>query len=150
MKNQTPNQPHPDRPVDCPCCGHEFDVRQAKVAFVEPVGPHEGVVYAFCPTCHPTFEASDPAGQKTMANRCFQNVKSDYQTGRLSRDWALTTLITLRFQGWNLADAIWEGVDIPRPLYDAIVDGKLQICLAGPCLFTGCWVDETEVSDGTL
>ena len=147
MKNQTPNETLPYGTVDCPCCDKKFDVRKAKAAFIERAGPQEGLVYAMCPTCHETFEAVDSNGRKSMENRCFLNVKNAYRNGVSEKAWAVTTVVTLLCHGENLTSAMREGIDLPRPIYDAIRDGRFR--LEGICPFgiTGHWVDETEARD---
>jgi hypothetical protein len=147
VENQTPNQTHLHQLVDCPCCERAFDVREAKAAFMEPINQQEGLVYAMCPACHSAFEASDFAGQKEMGNRCFLNVKNTDQNGASSKAWALTTAITLLFHGGSIAAAIWEGIDLPRQIYDAIFDGRLRLTGVGPSLITGQWIDELEACD---
>jgi uncharacterized C2H2 Zn-finger protein len=147
VKNQVNDQALPHRLVDCPRCERAFDVREAKATFMEAVNQREGVVYAMCPPCHGAFEASDTAGQKKMGIRCLLNRKKTDQDGASGKAWAITTTITLLCHGGNIAAAIWEGIDLPGPIYDAIFDGRLRLTGVGPFLITGRWVDEMEACD---
>lgn len=152
MKHLTHNQNCLDRPVDCPCCERTFDVTDAKGAFIEQFETidFEGLVYAMCPLCHEAYSAGDAQSRKAMSNRCFLNVKSDHREANLNKSWAVTTYITLYLNNDDLASAIWDGIDLPRPIYDAIVDGRLRICRAGPHLISGYWADEGGGDDGSL
>ena len=117
----------------CPCCTNTFDPHHAEMAFIEKRKGHKiGVIYALCPNCTFDFELGTSDSCVELMKKCFANV-------RLSEDsaaYTVTTTIALEANGGKFYPAWANGVDIPKPLFDAIDAGIVD----DYTIFCGCEV----------
>lgn len=109
----------------CPACKHKYNPLKAEVAFIEDVKDRSvQLVFALCPDCKWCFDLATANERISFANSCFENVK-------LSEDplaFTITSSLALEAHKGAFYPAWFFGLDIPRPLFDAIYSGTVNEC----------------------
>jgi hypothetical protein len=107
----------------CPHCEKTFDANKAKIAFPGNVkGKCISFVFALCPECNEVFASGDNSKQKEIIKTSYLNFFKKDPYG----DWTVTSSIALSAHGGHFFDAWWNGIDIPRALFDALNDGLID------------------------
>lgn len=101
----------------CPACNYLFDACTASPAFAE--GHRVLLIYALCPICKGHHDSCTGEERSELAKECFRNFKlSENNTA-----YTVTSSLALDVNGGKFIQAWINGVDIPKPLFDAIEAG---------------------------
>jgi hypothetical protein len=106
----------------CPHCERTFDAKKATIAFPgKATGMKISLIFALCPECYDTFSLADQSHQTKVVKISFNNIVKKRNT-----DWTVTTDLNLHAYFGDFFEAWWIGLDIPRPLFDAINYGSIE------------------------
>ena len=110
------------------CCGCECSLDLASHPWGLTCNQGNLVLYFFfCPDCSASLIAKGPeAGSKAIAKALKRGLQAQPQDSGL----AMVTSLALQAHAGDLVRAFEIGVDVPRPLHDAILAGEADaICL---------------------
>ena len=105
----------------CPHCQSTFDAKEAILSFPGNItGKKIPLVFALCPDCYDRFKHADANQQVDIIKTSFTNIAKNQHA-----DWTVTSSLALDAYSGNFFNAWWHGIDIPRPIFDAINDGLI-------------------------
>ena len=116
----------------CPHCKRTFDAKKAILAFPGNVtGKKISLAFALCPDCYDAFKHGDTNQQTDIIKTSYINVANDQHA-----DWTITSSLALDAYSDDFFNAWWYGLDIPKPVFDAINDGLVnEITFSPPWSF---------------
>jgi hypothetical protein len=113
---------HTNTNGQCPHCKRMFDVRKAILAFPGKfTGNRISLAFALCPDCYDAFKHGNTNRQAIIIKTSFTNVVNNRNI-----DWSMTNSIALDTHFGDFFNAWWFGVDIPKPVFDAINNGSVD------------------------
>ena len=110
----------------CPHCNAVFDLAAATPTFLEPVPGNSTAVFFMCPKCHATYQAAGNSGRESMADTCFANIRPT-QSPRTRHPWAITTMLVMQLNDFNVIAALESGHRLSRELYLGICAGTYEL-----------------------
>ncbi len=110
----------------CPHCNAVFDLTAAKPTFLEPVPNNDTAVFFMCPKCHATYQAAGNSGRESMADTCFANIRPT-QSPRTGHPWAITTMLVMEINEFDVIAAVEKGHGLTRELYLDICSGTHEL-----------------------
>lgn len=114
----------------CPHCGYTFDAIKATMAFPGKItGKKISLVFALCPECYDAFSMGAEIQQTEIIKSSFTNVLKNQHT-----DWTVTSSLALDANFGDFFNAWWYGIDLTRPIFDAINNGLVEEVAFSPLL----------------
>jgi hypothetical protein len=110
----------------CPHCCAVFDLTAATPTFLEPVPNNATAVFFMCPKCHVTYQAAGNSGRESMADTCFANIRPT-QSPRTRHPWAITTMLVMEINEFDVIAAVEKGHGLTRELYLDICSGTHEL-----------------------
>ena len=106
----------------CPHCKCTFDAKQAMLAFPGNItGKQISFAFALCPDCYDAFKHGNTNQQTDIIKTSFANVAKNQHA-----DWTVTSSLALEAHFGDFFNAWWQGIDIPRSVFDAINNGLVD------------------------
>lgn len=106
----------------CPHCKCTFDAKKATLAFpVNIRGKQISFAFALCPDCYQVFILADKKLKSEIVKTSFANVAKNQHA-----DWTVTSSLALEAHFGDFFNAWWQGIDIPRSVFDAINNGLVD------------------------
>ena len=120
----------------CPHCERTFDSKKATIAFPGKAKDMKiSLIFALCPECYDTYSLADQSHQTDVVKISFNNIVKKRNT-----DWTVTTSLCLGAHHDDFFNAWRFGIDLPRPIFDAINDGSIE-----EVFFLPSWTSLNEV-----
>lgn len=100
----------------CPHCKCTFNAKKATLTFpVNLSGKQISFAFALCPDCYQVFILADKKLKNEIIKTSFTNFKKNQHN-----DWTITSSLALVAHSGDFFNAWWYGLDIPKPIFDAI------------------------------
>jgi len=109
----------------CPHCRQWFDAAASKycISLLLPGVPDRLCIF-LCQTCQRKAEGLDASQVKTLHKRCSETLYSERDL-----NWSVTTELTLRLHGGDLAAALEFGLGLSNVVYTAVINGEIDLCV---------------------
>ena len=118
----------------CPHCKCTFDAKEAFLSFPgKKIGKRISLIFALCPECHDAFNQGNENRKISIRKTSYTNVDKNQHS-----DWTVTSSLALNYHFGDFFNAWWQGIDIPRPIFNAINDGLVEEVLPSFTAISTC------------